>query len=112
VTDATVEIGEQGGRAVSDDGGFEVGACEIADGFDGTPCGFDEDFDFAFETANGNSGSQVAGDAAELGRTFSSKWSRYLGNCATEARADQRRKMVPDAGPTGRRPRLWRDFRC
>src|SRR5882762_10449354 len=35
------------------------------------------------------------------GRTFSSKWSRYLGNCATEARADQRRKMVPDAEPEG-----------
>ena len=79
MTDATVEIGEQGGRVVSDDGGFEVGACEVADGFDGTPCGFDEDFDFAFETAKGNSGSQVAGDAAELGQNIFVKVVEILG---------------------------------
>src|SRR5258706_14597959 len=67
VTDATVEIGEQGVSPVSDDGGFRVEACEVADGFEGTPRGFDEDLDFAFQEAKGNGGTQLARDAAELG---------------------------------------------
>src|ERR1700687_5169803 len=32
------------------------------------------------------------------GKTFLEKCSRYLGNCTRVVRADQRRKMVPDAG--------------
>ena len=66
VADAAVEVGEQGGGFVGDNSGFEVGAGEVADGFEGTPSGFDEDFDFAFAAAMGNSGSEVARDAPEL----------------------------------------------
>jgi len=79
MADATVEIGEQGGSLVSDDGGFEVGAGEAADGFEGTPGGFDEDFDFASEVAKGNGGSQIAGDAAELGQDIFGKVLEVLG---------------------------------
>ena len=49
MADAAVEIGEQGGNLVSDDSGFEVWACEIADGIERTPGGFHDNFDFAFE---------------------------------------------------------------
>jgi len=38
--DAAIEVGEQGG-GFARDGGFEVGAGEVADGFVGTPRGFD-----------------------------------------------------------------------
>ncbi|SRR6266850_5672390 len=79
VTDATVEIGEQGVSPVSDDGGFRVEACEVADGFEGTPRGFDEDLDFAFQAAKGNGGSQVAGDAAELGQNICGKMFDIFG---------------------------------
>jgi len=73
VTDATVEIGEHGGSLVSDDGGFKVGAGEVADGFEGTPSGFDLDLDFPFEAAKGNGGSEVSRDAAELGQNIFGK---------------------------------------
>jgi hypothetical protein len=65
--DAAVEASEEGGGFWGHDGGFEVGAGEVADSFEGTPSGFDDDFDFAFEAAMGNSGSDVARDAAKLG---------------------------------------------
>src|SRR6266436_4767944 len=64
--DAAVEAGKQGGSFGGDDGGFEVGAGKVADGVEGAPAGFDEYFDFAFEVAKRNGGSEVAGDAAEL----------------------------------------------
>ena len=66
--DAAVEILEQGGGWGGDDGGFEVGAGEGADGFEGTPGGFDDDFDFAFEATMGDNGSEVARDAAKFGQ--------------------------------------------
>src|SRR5216683_535158 len=82
MVDAAVEIGEQRGGFGGDDSGFEVGAGKAADGVEGTPGGLDEDFHFAFHPANGNDGSEVAGDASEV-------------------RADQRRKMVPAARSEG-----------
>ena len=68
MADAAVETGEQGGGLIGDDGGFEVGAGEVADGFEGTPIGFDDDFDFAFEAPKENSGTQVTMRAAKLGQ--------------------------------------------
>ena len=68
MADAAVEGGEQGGSLVGDDGGFEVGAGEGADGFEGAPGGFDDDFDFVLEASSGNGGAEIARDAAELGR--------------------------------------------
>ena len=73
MADAAVEAGEQGGGLVGDDGGFEVGTGEVADRFEGTPGGLDHDFDFAIEAANGNHGSEVAGDAAKLGQNIFGK---------------------------------------
>src|SRR5712664_4670823 len=67
MADATIEVGQQGGGFVGDDGGLEVGAGEVADGIEGTPGGLDHDFDLAFDAPEGNGGSQVARDAAELG---------------------------------------------
>src|SRR5260370_37898762 len=66
--DATVEILEQGGGLVGDVGGFEVGAGEVADGVEGSPVGFDDNFDFVFEAAKGCRRSEVARDAAKLGQ--------------------------------------------
>ena len=79
MVDATVEVSEQGGGFATDDGGFEVGAGEVADGFEGTPQGFNEDFDFAFEAAKGNGGFQVARDAAELGQNIRGKMFEIFG---------------------------------
>src|SRR5256886_174753 len=73
MADATVEAGEQGGSLVGDDGCFEVGTGEVADRFEGTPGGFDHDFDFAIEAANGNYCAEVAGDAAKLGQNIFGK---------------------------------------
>ena len=64
---------------IGDDGGFEVGAGEVADGFEGTPVGFDNDFDFAFEVAKGNGGSEVPGDAAKLGHNSLGKMFEIFG---------------------------------
>ena len=76
---AAVEVGEQGGGFVGDNSGFEVGAGEVADGFQGTPGGFDDDFDFAFAAAMGNGGSEVARDAAKLGQNFLGKMFEIFG---------------------------------
>src|SRR6266481_9775562 len=38
------------------------------------------------------------GTRRSSGTTFLEKWSRYLGNCASVARADQRRKIAPVGG--------------
>ena len=73
MADAAVETGEQGGGLIGDDGGFEVGAGEVADGFEGTPIGFDDDFDFVFAAGKTNRSSQVAGDAAKLGQNVFGK---------------------------------------
>src|SRR2546422_526936 len=67
MADAAVETGEQGGGLIGDDGGFEVGAGEVADGFEGTPIGFDDDFDFVFAAGEAKRSSPITGDAAELG---------------------------------------------
>ena len=77
--DAAVEAGKQGGSFGGDDGGFEVGAGEVADGFEGAPGGLDEDFDFAFEVAMGDGGSEIAGDAAEFGQNIFRKVFEILG---------------------------------
>ena len=79
VAHASVEVDEQRGGLIGDDGGFEVGAGEVADGFEGTPHGFNEDFDFAFEAAKGNGGFQVARDAAELGQNIRGEMFEIFG---------------------------------
>jgi hypothetical protein len=79
VAHASVEVDEQRGGLIGDDGGFEVGAGEVADGFEGTPGGFDDDFDFAFEAAKGNGGSDVARDVAKLGHNVFGKVLEILG---------------------------------
>lgn len=79
VTDATVEIGEQGGGLVGDHGGFEVGAGEVADGFEGTPGGPNDNLNFVFEAAKGNGGSDVARDAAKLGQNSLGKMFEIFG---------------------------------
>lgn len=66
MADAAVEAGEQGSCLIRDDGGFDVGACEGADGFEGTPVGLDEDFDFVFCTVKRYRGSHVTSDAAKF----------------------------------------------
>src|SRR5216684_2855077 len=77
--DAAVEAGEQGGSLVGDDGGFEVGAGEGADGFEGAPRGFDDDFDFVLEASSGDGGAEIAGDAAEFGHNAFGKVLEILG---------------------------------
>src|SRR5258708_38774392 len=79
MADAAVEVGEQGGGFVRDDGGFEVGAGESADGFEGAPGGFDDDFGCAFEAAKENGSSQVARDAAELAQNTTRKVLKIFG---------------------------------
>ena len=79
MVDAAVEIGEQGGGLSGDDSGFEVGAGKVADGVEGAPGGLDEYFDFAFEVAMGDGGSEVAGDAAEFGQNVLRKVFKILG---------------------------------
>ena len=66
MADAAIETGEQGGGLVGDDGGFEVGAGEGADGFEGTPDSFDDDFNFAFEASSRNRSAEIAWGAAKL----------------------------------------------
>ena len=51
MADAAVEASEECGCFRGDDGGFEVGAGEIADGIERTPVGLDDDFDVVFCTA-------------------------------------------------------------
>src|SRR5216684_7594127 len=77
--DAAVEAGEECGSFRRDDGGFEVGAGEIADGIEGTPGGFDEDFDSGYSAAKRNRGSQIAGDAAKFGQNVFGKMLEILG---------------------------------
>ena len=79
VAHASVEVDEQRGGLIGDDGGFEVGAGEVADGLEGTPGGFDDDFDFAFEAAKRNAGSDVARDAAKLGQNFPGEMFEIFG---------------------------------
>ena len=64
--DSPVKARKQGGGLWCDDGGLEVGAREVADGFERIPIGFDDDFDFAFEAPKENSGTQVAMHAAKF----------------------------------------------
>src|SRR6266852_3039303 len=79
MADAAVEAGEQGSSLVGDDGGFEVGAGEGADGVEGAPGGFNDDFDFAFEASVGNGSAEIAGDAAKLGQNGFGKVVEILG---------------------------------
>src|SRR5258708_6794938 len=79
MADAAIETGEQGGGFGSDDGGFEIGTSEGADGVEGAPGGFDDDFDFAFEASSGNGGAEIAGDAAEFGQDIFGKVLYILG---------------------------------
>jgi hypothetical protein len=71
--DAAVEAGEEGGGLVGDDGSFEVGASEGADGFEGTPDSFDDDFNFAFEASSANRDAEIAGNAAKFGKDIFGK---------------------------------------
>ncbi len=77
--DAAVEGGEQGGSLIGDDRGFEVGAGEGADGFEGAPGGFDGDFDFIFEAAQGDGGAEIAWGAAKFGQNILGKVLEIFG---------------------------------
>src|SRR4029077_17092834 len=77
--DAAVEAGEQGGGFRGDDGGFEVGAGEIADGFERVPVGLDDDFDFALRAAKRNRGSQIAGNTAKFGQNVLGEMFKIFG---------------------------------
>ena len=79
VAHASVEVDEQRGGLIGDDGGFEVGAGEVADGFEGMPSGPNDDLNFVFELAKGNGGSEVARDAAKLGQNFPGKMFEIFG---------------------------------
>ena len=74
-----VEASEQRGSLGRDDGCFEVGACEVADGFKGAPVGFDDDFDFACEAKKRNRGTEVARDAAKFGQNILGKVFEVFG---------------------------------
>src|SRR5258707_4872645 len=77
--DAAVETGEQGGGLVGDDGSFQIGASEGADGFEGTPDSFDDDFNFAFEASSANRGAEIAWDAAKFGQNILGKVLEIFG---------------------------------
>src|SRR5882762_10455292 len=79
MTDAAIETDEQGGGFGSDDGGFEIGTGEIANGVEGVPGGLDGDFDFVFGVAKRDLGSQVPRDAAKLGQNAFGKVFEILG---------------------------------
>src|SRR5260370_40473367 len=79
MADAAIETGEQGGGFGSDDGGFEIGTGEIANGVEGAPGGFDDDFDFVFGAAKRDLGSQVSRDAAKFGQNAFGKVLEILG---------------------------------
>jgi len=79
MADTSVEAGEQSGSFVGDDGGFQIGAGEVSDGFERTPSSFNDDLNFVFEPAKGNGGSEVATDAAELGQNFPGKMFEISG---------------------------------
>ncbi len=91
---ATVEAGEQCRGLGRDDGSFEVGASELADGFEGMPGGFDEDFNFASKVTERNVGCEIAGDAAEFrqnifGKMFEVFWQlRFSGAGGPAAQDD------------------------
>src|SRR6266436_549143 len=91
--DAAVEAGEERGGFGWDHGGFEVGTGKVADGFEGTPVGFDDDFDFVFTMAKRNRRSQVAWDAAKLGQNVLGKmleifWQLRFGGTSGPAPQD------------------------
>ena len=54
VADAAVEVSEQSSGFWSDDGGFEVGSGESADGFERAPSGLDKNFSFVCPMTDGN----------------------------------------------------------
>src|SRR5260370_25784298 len=103
MADAAIEAGEQGGSLVGDDGGFEIGAREGADGFEGAPGGFNDDFDFVLEASSGNGGAEIARDAAKFGQNAFEKCLRDLGNWGLVVRAVPPPKIQPVArGGRGR----------
>ena len=77
--DAAIEAGEQRCGFIGDDGGFEVGAGEGADGFKSAPGGFDDDFDFVFQVTSGNVGSEVARNLSEFRKDVSGKVFEIFG---------------------------------
>src|SRR5260370_41023463 len=105
--DATVEILEQGGGLGGDDGGFEVGAGEVADGFEGSPVGFDDNFDFVFEAAKGCRPSEVARDGAKLGENSLGKMFEIPGPlCFGAAGRPPWRARSPSRRPASAGPRV------
>ena len=79
MADAAVEAGEKGSGVVGDDGGFEVGPGESANGFEGAPDGVDDDFDFVFDTASRDVGAEIARDAAQFGQDVLGKVFKVFG---------------------------------
>src|SRR5260370_36622889 len=77
--DSPVKAPKQGSGLWCDYCGFEVGAGEVADGVEGTPIGFDDDFDFTCEMAKGNGCAQVPRNAAKFGQNIFGKVSEILG---------------------------------
>ena len=76
---AGVEAGEQRGGLVRDDGGFEVGAGKVADGFEGPPVGLNDYLHFGFKAAKGDGGAKVAGYAAKFGQDIFGKVFEIFG---------------------------------
>jgi len=66
MADAPIEACEQSGGLGRDDGGFEVGTGEGADGGEGAPGGLDENFGFACGVTHGNCCAEKAIDAAKF----------------------------------------------
>src|SRR5260370_12856769 len=98
MADAAIETGEQGGGLVGDDGGFEIGAGEGANGVEGVPVGLDDDFDFVFGAAKRDLGSQVARDAAQFGHNVFGKVFEIFGQL----------RLVGASGPAAQDCSGWR----
>src|SRR5260370_641952 len=67
VTDAFVEISEEGGGFRGDHGGFAVRSGKGVDGDEGLPVGDDQDFDGPRKRTGADGGAEEALELAELG---------------------------------------------
>jgi hypothetical protein len=72
MVDAAVIVGEENGGLRGNNRGFEVGTGEQADGAEGAPGGFDDDFDVIFLVTERDAGTEIACDAAEF-------WQNIIG---------------------------------
>ena len=66
MADTALEVLEQGGGFGGDDSAFKIGTSKVADGFKGAPGSLDKNLGVAANVADGNSGSEIAGDSAKF----------------------------------------------